>query len=106
MLGKSRADECMEPVRDESAEEWEVLRDADPAKRHSKERENQERSRHRPGSLVRVFGFLRARFSEKSQCDLAHCIERGQERGKSQCYKDCDVTMTESVGEYFVLRPK
>ena len=61
---------------------------ADPAISHSKDREDDQRSSHRPGSLMRVFCFLRAGFAEEGQCDLAHGVERGQECGNCQCDKD------------------
>ena len=55
--------------------------DTDPAIRHSKERENDQRSGHCPRCLLRVFSFLCASFAKEGQGDLTHGVEGGQECG-------------------------
>ena len=49
--------------------------------------------------------FLRARFSEEGQRDLAHRVEGGEERGNRKRDEDGQVAR-ERVGEDFILRPK
>ena len=83
-----------------------MLGDADPAIGHGKERQDDQRSGHRPGSLLGMFGFLRARLAEEGQCDLAHGVEGGQEGCDCESDKDDDVTMTERIRQDFILRPE
>src|SRR5215211_7270660 len=106
MFRERPTDKLMQPVRDESTEEWKVLGDTHPPISHSKDREDDQRNGHRPGSLLRMFRFFRARLAEKGQCDLAHRIERCHEGSDCQREKHCPVTMTKRVCQDFILRPE
>src|SRR3989304_5246676 len=96
----------MEPVRDKPAEAREMFGDANPAIPDGKDRENDQWNGHRPGSLLRVLGFLCAGFAEEGQCDLAHRIEGSQERSNCERPENPEMSMTERIREDFILRPK
>src|SRR5215211_1602893 len=106
MFRQRPTDKLMQPVRDESAEDGEMFRDAHPAISHSKDREDDQRNGHRPGSLLRVYRFLRTRLTEKGQCDLAHRIECRHEGSNRQREKYCPMTMTKCIRQNFILRPE
>ena len=73
----------------------EILWNANPSITDCKNGQHDERKSHRPRSLVCVFGLFGARLTEKGQCDLAHGVERGQERGNGQGNEYNEISITE-----------
>src|SRR3990172_361826 len=96
----------MEPVRDKPTQAREMFGDANPAVPDGKDRENDQWNGHRPGSLLRVLGFLCAGFAEEGQCDLAHRIEGSQERSNCESPENPEMAMTERIREDLILRPE
>src|SRR5687767_1392130 len=103
MFCQRATDKLMNPVWNKPAKAREMFRDANPAKPDGKNREDDERCSHRPGSLLSMFGFRCTRFPEEGQCDLAHRVKSRQEGSKGESPENPPVTMTKCIRQDFIL---
>src|ERR1700690_3552658 len=95
----------MKPTRIQMQTE-EILRNTNPSITDCKDSQHDERKSHRPRSLMSVLRFFSARLAEKGQSDLAHGVERRQERGNRECNENNQISVIERAREYLIFRPE
>src|SRR5258707_13433564 len=93
----------MKPVRNETAGKpfWHTK----PTVANGKDRQHDQRNRHRPGSLLGVLRFWCARLAQKGKGNLAHGVKRGQEGGDGERDEYGQVPV-EGARQNFILGPE
>src|SRR5215207_6740829 len=106
MFRQRSTHKALDAVGQKTTEHRKLFWDTDPAIGNGKYCQNDQGSRHRPGCFLGMFCFRCARFAEKGQRDLTHCVESSQECRDSKSDEDHDMTVRKCICKDLVLGPE